>query len=198
MDSNQQETITVPKDFVAGRFWARTGCNTNGGQFRCETGDCGPWVDCANGGVQRGGQTPATLAEFTLNGDGNQDYYDISLVDGFNLPMKIIPKSPSAGGNTWCKEAGCVRNLNDICPNELKKFVNGRLVACFSACEKFNQDNYCCRGIHDKPETCKSKDWPVNYPALFKQACPSAYTYAYDDPTSLFFCRNTNYAIEFC
>ena len=43
-------------------------------------------------GIQRGGQPPATLAEFTLNGWGNQDYYDVSLVDGYNLQMSIHPK----------------------------------------------------------------------------------------------------------
>lgn len=34
------------------------------------------------------GVPPATLAEFTLSGDGNTDFYDISIVDGYNLPAR--------------------------------------------------------------------------------------------------------------
>jgi hypothetical protein len=38
------------------------------------------------------GQPPVTLAEFTLAGGitGRQTFYDISLVDGYNLPMGIV------------------------------------------------------------------------------------------------------------
>ncbi|CAF1142641.1 unnamed protein product [Brachionus calyciflorus] len=62
LKSGQTKSVSVPKDFYAGRLWGRTNCYYNNGQFRCETGDCGPWVECANGSIQRGGQTPATLA----------------------------------------------------------------------------------------------------------------------------------------
>ena len=30
-----------------------------------------------------------SLAEFTFDGHGGQDYYDVSLVDGYNLPIAI-------------------------------------------------------------------------------------------------------------
>ena len=33
---------------------------------------------------------PATLAEFTMLGSMNLSYYDISLVDGYNLPLGIV------------------------------------------------------------------------------------------------------------
>jgi len=36
------------------------------------------------------GETPATLAEFTLATSTGQTFYDLSLVDGYNLPMAII------------------------------------------------------------------------------------------------------------
>jgi hypothetical protein len=75
-----------------GRFWARTGCNFNGnGQGHCATGDCGDKLQC-NGA---GGVPPATLVEVTLNGDGGQDFYDISLVDGFNVPAQVRDKLKS-------------------------------------------------------------------------------------------------------
>ncbi|PQQ10729.1 Glucan endo-1 3-beta-glucosidase [Prunus yedoensis var. nudiflora] len=35
---------------------------------------------------------PATLAEFNIPAGGGQDFYDVSLVDGFNLPMSVTPQ----------------------------------------------------------------------------------------------------------
>lgn len=200
LPAGQSSTVQIPTDFTAGRFWARTNCKTVNGQFVCETGDCGPWVQCAYDGVQRGGAPPATLVEFTLNGSGSQDFYDVSLVDGYNIQMEVTPKSPSTGTpvDYWCKKAGCTSDLNLGCPSELRKLGTGGTVACDSACEMFNQDMYCCRGAYGTPQTCKPSTWPVNYAQIFKSACPTAYSYAYDDLTSTFFCRNTGYDITFC
>lgn len=36
------------------------------------------------------GNVPVTLAEFTLDGGDGQTYFDISLVDGYNIPMAIV------------------------------------------------------------------------------------------------------------
>ena len=36
-----------------------------------------------------GGNPPASLFEITFDGFGNIDYYDISLVDGYNLPIRV-------------------------------------------------------------------------------------------------------------
>jgi hypothetical protein len=82
--------------------------------------------------------------------------------------------------------------------------ANNEVVACDSACLKFDTDQYCCRGQYGTPQTCQSSDWPVNYPAIFKRACPTSYSYAYDDHTSTFQCRGNNgnpsaaYVITFC
>ena len=65
------------------------------GAFRCATGDCGGVLECAKEGILSGGQTPASLAEFTLNGHGGQDYYDVSLVDGYNLMISIKVQNPN-------------------------------------------------------------------------------------------------------
>lgn len=131
---------------------------------------------------------PATLAEFTLDGVGNQDFYDVSLVDGYNLPLNVVP---SVSG---CGIPGCVRDLNDSCPTELQEIVNGQVVACLSACEKFNTDLYCCRGAYSTPDTCH----PTNYSQIFKAACPTSYSYAYDDASSTFTCSGADYQITFC
>ncbi|KAI5318149.1 hypothetical protein L3X38_037857 [Prunus dulcis] len=41
------------------------------------------------------GIPPATLAEFTIAAGGGQDFYDVSLVDGFNLRMSVTPQGGS-------------------------------------------------------------------------------------------------------
>ncbi|XP_051172842.1 uncharacterized protein LOC127289106 [Leptopilina boulardi] len=192
----QARIIGTPNNW-AGRIWGRTKCN---GQGHCETGDCGNKIQC-NGA---GGVPPVTLAEMTFSGAGGLDFYDISLVDGYNLPLRMVPTGgfqPSGGGKYDCKAAGCNADLNARCPGELAVKSGEWTVACKSACAAFNTDQYCCRGAHNTPQTCKSAHWPKNYPAIFKSACPDAYSYAYDDQTSTFTCRPspaTNYDIIFC
>lgn len=86
--------INVPAPWT-GRVWARTGCSNNdSGKLICNTGDCGSGLAACNGAV---GSSPVSLAEFTLAANG-QDFYDISLVDGFNLPVSIdLPTSGDGG-----------------------------------------------------------------------------------------------------
>jgi hypothetical protein len=89
-----------------GRVWGRTNCTVNGDSCACETGDCFNKLDCEFSVsealmkppgfcqlllIQDQGATPATLAEFNLAGgfNGMQTFYDISLVDGYNIPMAI-------------------------------------------------------------------------------------------------------------
>ncbi|KAF5735948.1 putative Zeamatin precursor [Tripterygium wilfordii] len=168
----------------SGRFWGRTGCDfDNSGQGVCATGDC------ASGQLECNGMTaapPATLAEFTL-GSGSQDFYDVSLVDGYNLPMMI----DVSGGSGTCASTGCVEDLNRRCPAELKADGGG---ACKSACGAFGSPEYCCSGAYGSPSTCK----PSIYSEMFKSACPRSYSYAYDDATSTFTCTGADYTITFC
>ncbi|XP_049815929.1 uncharacterized protein LOC126263008 [Schistocerca nitens] len=182
-------------DAWAGRFWGRTGCSFDAsGRGTCQTGDCGGVLQC-NGA---GGVPPVTLAEVTLGGYGGNDYYDISLVDGFNIPVTMTPTDVSGGGDHYrCNPATCPANVNAQCPAELQQVVNGAVVACKSACLAFNTDQYCCRGAYGTPDTCQSTTWPTNYPAIFKGLCPDAYSYAYDDVASTFTCSNTGYRITF-
>ncbi|KAL7002572.1 Thaumatin-like protein 1 [Sarracenia purpurea var. burkii] len=77
--SGQSRTLSVPKSW-SGRLWGRSLCaQDSSGKFSCATGDCGSGkIACAGAGAI----PPATLAEFTLNGDQGLDFYDVSLVDG--------------------------------------------------------------------------------------------------------------------
>ncbi|KAF3907421.1 Zeamatin [Orbilia brochopaga] len=112
LDSKQRRSIWVGWDWT-GRLWARTNCSfhlanaTTDAKIRdvtdnftipdgyklaggCLTGDCGPAVQCKLSGL-----APTTLAEFTITGWQQQTYYDISLVDGYDLDMKITPSYDS-------------------------------------------------------------------------------------------------------
>lgn len=188
--------IPVPSAW-SGRMWGRTFCSQDptSGKFTCVTGDCGSGnIDCSGGGAK----PPATLAEFTLNGADGLDFYDVSLVDGYNLPMLVVPHN-GAGGN--CTVTGCIADLNAACPSDLKVMNDvaasnggGASVACKSACEAFGDPQYCCSGEYSTPDTCR----PSAYSELFKNACPRAYSYAYDDGSSTFTCASADYVITFC
>ncbi|KAL4283903.1 hypothetical protein GQ457_16G012920 [Hibiscus cannabinus] len=134
----------------------------------------------------KGASPPVTLAEFTI-GSGTQDFYDVSLVDGYNLPMMVEP----SGGSGTCLSTGCANDLNRQCPNE---FRVGSGEACKSACEAFGKPEYCCSGAYATPDTCK----PSVYSEMFKAACPKSYSYAYDDATSTYTCTGADYTITFC
>ncbi|KAH7669012.1 Thaumatin family protein [Dioscorea alata] len=170
----------------SGRFFARTGCtfdSTNHGS--CATADCGSnQIECNGAGAA----PPATLAEFTLAGpSSSKDFYDVSLVDGYNVAMLV---EPSDG----CSATGCAVDLNRRCPAELR-VGQGEAQACRSACEAFGTPEYCCKGEYANPSTCR----PSVYSEMFKSACPRSYSYAFDDPTSTFTCSSpADYTITFC
>lgn len=191
LQTGESTTVTAPTSW-GGRFWGRTLCSEDStGKFSCVTGDCGSGkLECSGNGAI----PPATLAEFTLDGSGGLDFFDVSLVDGYNLPMLVVPQG---GAGDKCTSTGCVEDLNGACPKELRVTgVDGKeSVACKSACEAFNTPEYCCSGAYGTPDTCK----PSSYSLLFKNACPRAYSYAYDDKTSTFTCANApDYLITFC
>lgn len=117
-------------------------------------------------------------------------YYDVSLVDGFNLPVTVAP----VGGGVGCGVAGCQVNLNVCCPSKFEVRVGGKTVGCKSACLALQTDKYCCTGEFASPSTCK----PTLFSHLFKAVCPRAYSFAYDDPTSLNRCKASRYVITFC
>ncbi|CAA7042590.1 unnamed protein product [Microthlaspi erraticum] len=194
LQKGEERTINAPVSW-GGRFWGRTLCSTDtDGKFTCETGDCGSGkIECSGSGAA----PPATLAEFTLDGSGGLDFYDVSLVDGYNVPMLVVPQG---GSGQNCSSTGCVVDLNGSCPTELRvASADGgggkQSMGCKSACEAFRTPEYCCSGAFGTPDTCK----PSSYSLMFKTACPRAYSYAYDDQSSTFTCaKSPNYVITFC
>ncbi|KAL9406419.1 hypothetical protein Peur_003391 [Populus x canadensis] len=110
---NNGETWTISADpgTTQARIWARTNCQFDGaGRGNCQTGDCNGLLAC-----QGYGSPPNTLAEYAIGQFANQDFIDISNIDGFNVPMEF--SSASAGCTRVIK---CTADIVGQCPNELK------------------------------------------------------------------------------
>ncbi|KAF8395150.1 hypothetical protein HHK36_019091 [Tetracentron sinense] len=186
--SSAEEVVLDLPDKWSGRIWGRQGCCFNQkGKGSCETGDCAGLLSCSG----TGGEPPATVVEMTLGTSQSAlHYYDVSLVDGFNLPVSMKP----VGGGVGCGIAGCEVDLNVCCPSTLEVKRGNKVVGCKSACLAMKSARYCCTGDFATPKTCK----PTIFAHLFKAICPRAYSYAYDDSSSLNTCRASRYVITFC
>ncbi|URE27591.1 hypothetical protein MUK42_05852 [Musa troglodytarum] len=175
----QEAVLAVPSGW-SGRIWGRQGCCFDEkGKGSCDSGDCGGLLRC-NG---TGGTPPATVVEMTLGTHRSPlHYYDVSLVEGFNLPVTIAP----VGGGKGCGGvAGCLVDLNACCPSRFEVKQKGKVVGCKSACLALKTDKYCCTGEYGSPERCK----PTLFSHLFKSICPRAYSFAYDSSSTLNMCR---------
>ncbi|MGX1308430.1 hypothetical protein AB7M35_003188 [Amorphus suaedae] len=98
----------------SGNVYAAANCDSKGNN--CQTGMCplskdgkAYIVPCQSGDAPVG---PTTLAEFTLQNTG-PDFYDISMVNGANVPVSMEPtSSPSANPNNssyWCSAPGSTK-----------------------------------------------------------------------------------------
>lgn len=159
----------------SGRFWARQDCTGS----ECQIA---------------GAAFPASLAEFTFRAAGGNDFYDLSFVDGYNLPVSVTPVNPTEDGTSkyWCGAPTC--DIAPVCPPELQLRENGVYIGCQSACSKFGNPEYCCAGAFGTPDKC-----PMNrYARVIKNACPDAYSFAYDDQESLYQCSAPAYIVTWC
>ena len=194
--SQKSIQLWVSNDWI-GRIWARTNCSfnesTNTGP--CFTGSCANVMNCT-----LSGEPPTTLAEFNLLGWHNLSYWDISLVNGFNLPIAIYP-SPS-GPTPICQWSPTPEGIKSLCPEELVFYADApksytQIAGCMSACDRYGDAKYCCTGKKANPHSCG----PSRFSKPLKEVCPDAYTYAYDDATSTF-ATNTgpqwSYEVVFC
>ncbi len=186
------------------KLWARTGCKPTGDPdypIVCDTANCDmdyavhSRVEC--GGL--GSRLPATVAEITFNGGYGLDSYDISLVDGWNVPMFLEPISGNYNRTNEPNKCTCSGGFQDLAPlaeQEIPKMVYGvdeKPVAVWSACaysriiEENPNDTYCCTGEFHDAKKCQDNagNWPDDYKTatFFQKYYPKAYAFAYGDPT---------------
>ncbi len=146
-------TFCMPQDWISGTFWPRTGCTRVGtGGLNCDTGQCTPTgttdglLDCGVGITSP--LPPATQFEVTsafnpttMKGSAN---YDVSLVAGGNVEMKVTPVGgyfgvPGIGvpdNQVACYNAGCTAALNaPTCPVSLRPQPPGNTaIGCLDPC----------------------------------------------------------------
>lgn len=182
--------LKVPDTWSSARVWARTGCDFTKPGNLCETGDCGSGrADCAG----LSGEPPVTLAEMTL---GTTDFYDISNVDGYNLPMQMVPVahtfeplSPTFDPKKamyYCEQTGCFSDLNQQCLPQNKQ-ING-----------LGQTVACTNTVTVEAGRKNISEYATDEYKLFKGACPDAYAFPYDDAASTFVCNgHPDYKIIF-
>ncbi|KAI6706690.1 hypothetical protein NL676_009652 [Syzygium grande] len=139
------------------------------------------------------GRSHRLLGEFTLRPNStSEDFSTSALWMASSTPLCRIGAAAWSGAKT----TSLPNNINSVCPSELAvRGSDGSIVACKSACLAFNQPQYCCTGAYGTAETCP----PTNYSKIFKNQCPQAYSYAYDDKSSTFTCAGgADYLITFC
>ncbi|KAL0921338.1 hypothetical protein M5K25_008401 [Dendrobium thyrsiflorum] len=98
-----------------GQTGKRTVCSTNQSTstFFYVIGDYGSSkIDCSDSDTT----PPANLVEFTLNGSGGMDFYDVRLIDIYNLPMLVSPTSSTAYTGSNCTTTDCLVDLIGLYP----------------------------------------------------------------------------------
>ncbi len=108
-------TLSV-SEYLNGGLYVRTGCNTTTGA--CATGTCGSIsssdpMRCAVG-VQPPNNLPLTKMEMTLepysSSPTSDGVYDVSMVNGFNLPAEVRSLAPASSSNLF----GCGQSAGAI------------------------------------------------------------------------------------
>ncbi|KAL3499378.1 hypothetical protein ACH5RR_038471 [Cinchona calisaya] len=174
LDTGLTWTLDVSTSSNPGRIWARTNCTFNvTGTSSCQTGDCGGVLRCTAYGTP-----PNTLVEYAFY-KNNIDFLDISLVDGFNLPIELSRPSSGCTG-----VISCTADINGECPVKLR--APG---GCNNPCTVFKTNKYCCDSLGGNCE-------PTNYSRFFKDRCPDAYSYANDDKSSTFTCPGQQLQVQ--
>jgi len=150
-----------------GGWFGRTNCSFTGDLGSCETGNCEAsdgWGHLQCSGV--GSTSPASKGEMTMDLTTGNDFYDVSLVGGYNLPMQITPRDYNPAyvnadptDHFRCTSPGCLNSSAlSSCPADLTYLPNGNLVGCQDDCSVatiyhnaspyyFTQaqvDAYCC------------------------------------------------------
>ena len=155
LGKGQSKKVTINRGSSA-RVWAHSGCDKKG--RNCDT---------TEGYV--------SLAEMLFDVKG-MTWYDVSHVDGYNLPVRMEPYNKAAGGN--CHSASCRFDISKSCPANSKVAKRGRTVAC----KNLNRDTV------------------TPYSRAIKKFCPKVYSWSKDDKDGMRACQpgNPGLHVIFC
>jgi hypothetical protein len=172
----------------------------NNGTKDLQPGDC--VTTFTNAGFRIEGSTgcvgntcdpiPHTLVEMNL---GNMDWYDLSHVDGANLPIGFYlvkgsftpPTTPQNECN--CLDRECridIKNTTCIERNKLRN-KDGKVFACAAECRvdpagNPDHDVACCVNGASVPDKCLPSEPAIQRDyQMFRFPCPQAYSYPYDE-----------------
>lgn len=103
--------------------------------------------------------------------DNEQDYSNISLQGGYNMPITIkSTNNPSCNGPKWNHPID-----GNNCPEALRSNDDqGNFQVCLSPCTALDTADYCCTkpGVCDMSNGCQSTWQDINYYNVFSEACP--------------------------
>ena len=199
LQPGEVRVLTLPSEVISGRIWVRTGCKPVTDKkgplgedlVVCDTGSCGRGASAAdpsgNAGLDgtptpvqcltESAKTCACLVEFTLKAD-TTDTYDVSMVDGWNAPMLIVPipgrfakANPATPDDPYdSAECGSVLPKGDAssvdkwCPLELQypSFSGRKAMGCLNLCKALERPDI---DRVDDTTPLVFKDLPPNAPS---------------------------------
>ena len=166
------------------RLWGRTGCRFTAAAAIARPATATGCYQC------RGwGEIPATLAEYDMDSWDHLDFYDVSMVDGSNLPMyiTIARGRPGTGSRRTGASGAPAAHRRSDARRRCRSTAAGGSSPASRRAHGFGTDRYCCRGQY--ADGCSpATTWPIDYARVFKRAEPYAYSWSGDDATSVFTC----------
>ncbi|BGP41006.1 hypothetical protein JCM10449v2_004973 [Rhodotorula kratochvilovae] len=136
------------------------------GKGSCITGDCPGGLECDDQTIGW-----VNVGEWNLDAWGGNDFWDISCVPGWTVPMSIEPDG--------CDSVFCTEDVLSKCPDDRmkQKDSDGNVIGCLSACmAKINDVEpsvNCCSGKYNNETTCHSAE--VDFYDVLKPLCEHAY-----------------------
>ncbi|MFO0586618.1 MAG: RICIN domain-containing protein [Polyangiaceae bacterium] len=150
LESGQSRDYNIPDGGLnAVRVWPKVGCDGSG--HNCTIGDS--VAPCPAGGCQPPVDSKFE-ASFSPKGGAANTWYNLSQVDGYTLPFKVVPRGKGAE-NGSCVTSDCSMLSLDACPGDedmsgggafpgyshedLRIFdKSGHVIGCLSPCKKWN------------------------------------------------------------
>ena len=152
--TGQSHDVSVPDGALsATRFWPKTGCD--GAGHHCAMGDNGEGggKPCPATGCQPPLDSKFEVS-FAAKGSNAQTWYNLSQVDGYTLPFKVVPAGAGAERGS-CVSSDCSRLSLAACPGDENmsgggqypayahedlrvRDGNGQVIACMAPCKKWN------------------------------------------------------------